>query len=199
MWGDFHVIGIYDGTSFKVTESGSPQRPDSGDDDVIDTPCPEPEGGWRVPDPSRASQAHASRAAQLAEREPGFSGVWVDYYGPTDPDAQSDAEAYGDIILNAAFTGDLEGREETLRDVWGGALCVVEAQHTYKELRAIQKEAAQVGEEEFGLEVLWSDADVTTGRVEIGVVVIDAETRAALDERYGPGIVKVTPSLRPVE
>lgn len=48
-------------------------------------------------------------------------------------------------MLNFAFTGDLTGREEWIREVWGGALCITSAQHTERELRRIVDELVKRG------------------------------------------------------
>lgn len=197
-WGDFHVTGTYDGTAFAVTDAGPPKPPDESDGDSIGTPCAEPPGGWAPVDPARSSQEHVSKAVQAARKLPDFAGVWVDYYGEMDPDARSDEEAYGDIILNVAFTDDPQRHEPELREVWGGPLCLTENERSYREVRAIQRELTDIAEREFGLRLLWSDTDETRGTVGIGVVVIDEETRAKLDERYGEGVIKVDAALRPV-
>src|SRR5687768_7049789 len=44
-WGEFHVIGFYDGSSFDLIEAGPP-RPNVEGDPGFEPPCPEPEGGW---------------------------------------------------------------------------------------------------------------------------------------------------------
>lgn len=195
-WGDYHVTGTYDGDTFTVTGVGPP-RDSETDDDPIGTPCEEPEGGWAPVDASRSGHEAAGRAAQLARKEPDFSGVWFDYYGDTDPAADSDEEAYGDIILNVAFTGDLARHERDLRETWGGPLCLVQHERTYRELRAIQRELEDVAQE-LDLEILGSSTDEVQGTVEITVTAIDTEKRARLEERYGPGVIEVDARLRPV-
>lgn len=196
-WGDFHVVGRYDGDSFSVTEAGPP-KPSHFDDDPIGTPCDEPAGGWAPVDAALASHEHASRAAQTARKEPDFSGVWFDYYGETDPDAQSDAEAYGDIILNVAFTNDLDRHERELREIWGGPLCLQQHERTYRELLAIQNDLTPEGARELDLEILGSSTSEVNGTVEIEVVVVHPDTQERLDERYGDGVVVVRGRLAPV-
>lgn len=193
-WGDFNLVGGYDGDVFTVHEAGPPKEPESGDADRIGTPCPEPAGGWVAADPARASQEDVVDAQREASREPDFAGLWVDYYneppgGPTEEDP-------GDIILNVAFTGDLERHEQELRELWGGPLCVTHHDHTLRELQKMQNTFPA---DEFELETLWSSLDVVAGVVEIGVVVIDEETRQRIDERYGEGVVQVEARLKPVD
>lgn len=183
VWGDYRVTGVYHGETFTVSEVGAPAPPEEQGGDPVDTACAEPAGGWTAVDPARASQEHASRAAQVVRKEPDFGGVWVD------------SEEGSGIILNAAFTGSLERHERELRELWGGPVCLVERDVTYDELRGIQRALNT----EPGLEILWSSTDETSGTVEVGVVVLDTATRSRLDDKYGEGVVEVHAQLRPVE
>jgi hypothetical protein len=195
IWGQYHVVGTYDGEAFTVTEVGPPrQPPQPNDDDPIEARCPEPEGGWEFPDPDRTSEADLQRAMRAAEAEPDFSGFWIDYLDEP-RDAPIDDQR---IVTTAAFTGDLELHEAQLRELWGGPLCVIGHARTYGNLRAIQKELGPDGAEELGLQLLSSGISVEDNVVEIHVVVLDDRARAALDERYGEGTVRATSALAPV-
>lgn len=192
-WGGFHVMGSYDGETLTVHEAGPPANEDPSGSDPIDTPCPEPAGGWRATDPARASQEDVADVQREVSRDPDFAGLWIDYYdeppgGPTEEDP-------GDIILNVAFTDDLERHERELRALWGGALCLSQHDHTEEELQRIQNGFP----DEFDVDVLWSSIDVVRGVVEIGVITIDAETLQRIDDRYGEGVVKVDARLKPVD
>jgi len=60
-WGAFHLVGTYDGASFTViaADRAAPVPPPSAAErskDALKTPCPEPAGGWPVPDPAKASR-----------------------------------------------------------------------------------------------------------------------------------------------
>jgi hypothetical protein len=193
-WGSYHVVGTYDGTSFTLTDVGPP-RPSEGPSDQIVIPCPEPEGGWVASDPSRTTELDRRAAGDLAAGQPDSAGWWVkiihqpgsaDVYGPND------------VVLNAAFTGDIERHRRELARVWGGPLCVVQYQRTEAELLRIQGELTSRGAEAFGVQVLSSNADVVHNRVEVGVVVSDEQIQTAIDERYGEGAVQLLPELHPV-
>jgi hypothetical protein len=171
-----------------VEDAAAPEIPDDPPGSEAGTPCPEPAGGWAAEEPRRGSDEHVKRAADVARREPDFSGLWVDQYG---------GHPYGSILI-VAFTGDLDRHERDLREVWGGPLCMVEHERSQRDLRIIRKDLYETVAD-LGLEVLWSDTDVKAATVEIGVVFIDDATRAELDERYGPGAVEVHAALRPVE
>jgi hypothetical protein len=195
-WGRYHVVGTYDGESFTVIETGPPQPGPSDDGDPIDTPCPEPTGGWKASDPGRTTEADRQAAARAAEAEPDFAGLWVDYIEDFDPAATEDPGTEG-MILNVAFTGDIQRHTAEIGELWGGPLCVVEHSRTEAELHRIQKDL-EPSADELGIQVLSSSTAVVENVVEVGVVVIDPQTRAELDDRYGTGAVHVFPFLQPV-
>lgn len=194
IWGEFHLVGRYDGKTFEVHEVGPPEPVEPEEPDSIGTPCNEPAEGWAATDPARASQEDVVEIQRQVSDDPDFVGLWIDYYneppgGPTEEDP-------GDIILNVSFTGNLESHEQELRELWGGPLCVTEGGKTYKELRDIQRTFDPA---EFGLQDLWSDIDVTQNVVMFGVVVADDVALQKIEQRYGPGVVKIYPRLHPVD
>jgi hypothetical protein len=196
IWGRYHVVGTYDGETFRVIETGPPQSEPGDDGDPIDTPCPEPEGGWVAADPSRTTEADRQAATKAASAEPDFAGLWVDYIDDFDPEAPEDPGTEG-MILNVAFTGDIDRHTAELGELWGGPLCVVQHTRTEAELHRIQKDL-EPSADELGIQVLWSSTAVVDNVVEVGVVAIDPRTRAELDDRYGEGAVRVFPALHPV-
>ena len=153
-----------------------------------------------MPDLDRTSDVDYRKAIADARRRSDYSGAWVDFTG--EPSAFDDADVLSElndkVILTLAFTGDLARHEEEARRAWGGPLCVVEFERTYRELRRMQDEVGEIGEREFGLEVLSTDGLEFRNVVEIYVLIIDAATQKKLDDRYGAGVVEVTAQLRPV-
>lgn len=192
-WGDFHVSGTFDGKVFTVLETGPPQ-PSGAADHPIGSGCPEPAGGWEIPDPSKASDRDRIEVMRAARRSPDFSGLWIDYIGT--PSESSDSD--NDYVLNVAFTGDLQRHEADIREIWGGALCVVGSERTLDELRLIQEELTGRVGQEMGLEVLYASSSENRNVVEIGVTVATEEALRAIEERYGEGVVEVDARLRPI-
>jgi hypothetical protein len=193
-WGDFHVVGTYDGDTFTVFDVGPMERePSRGD--PVDTLCPEPEGGWTSPDLSKASDPDLVALMRAVEEEPDFAGFWIDYV--VEPAGEEVVEP-GDIIANVAFTGDVESHTDMIRTLWGGPLCLVQHERTYEELRRIQRELSDGAAAELGLEVLGSGVSQHDNVVEVGVVVADEAAVAAVEERYGTGAVLLVPALEPV-
>ena len=104
-------------------------------------------------------------------------------------------------IMNVVVTDDVEGTEAAIREAWGGALCVTQREgRTEAELMAIREEADQFIGEKLGLETTWSQGGDVGLAAEVGVVVDPGGAgQAALDARYGSGMVTLYPALRPVK
>lgn len=190
-WGAYHLVGTYGGRSFAVTEVGL-QRDDppaSGTDADFASPCPEPEGGWTGLD--NATQEDDGPAAAYARAQPEYVTSWVTHLDPAERE-------FGPVLLNVVFTGGRERHEAEIRKVWKGPLCVVEREvPPATELARIRKEV-EASLDELGLEMLWSSGPGVEPVIEIGVVVdAGGEAQAALDARYGTGVVRVIPALRP--
>ncbi len=203
-WGDYHVVGTFDGKLFTVTEAGSYERDgESGGDRDFTTPCPEPAGGWVATDPTRVSEEAFDAGASAAQARPDHVALWVDYVGDDTPEELDQRLMDGGAVLqimNVVVAEDVSAAEAAVRQAWGGPLCVTQREgHTERELAAIRREAERLVEEELGLRFVWSsDGDVGLA-AEIGVVIDPGGAgQEALDERYGPGMVQLFPALTPV-
>jgi hypothetical protein len=194
-WGDYHVVGTYDGASFTVLESGPPEVSSPGGGDRFETPCPEPQEGWVATDPAKATEDDLQATVSLAAGFADSSGSWItilrqppgeDSFGPDD------------VVLNLAFTGDPEEHRQQVEEVWGGPLCMIEhRQHSQAELLAIQRELSDRAQD-FDIELLYSWTDVVKERVVAGVVLASAASQAAIDALFGPGIVVMESALQPL-
>ena len=202
-WGDYVVIGSYDPQqdTFTLDRPAVPAgeydgpRPPSEQDEPRGTPCEEPEGGWQVLDPSLTTEASLAEVQRVASELPGFSELWYDQsinpaYGSDDPEEMetlmNDPEK---MVVNVSVTGDVAEAETALREVWGGALCVSQVQHTEAELRRIQDELTGLD----GMLGVGSGSD----RVDLMVVHDDGSLQDSLDEKYGAGVVRVSSALQP--
>jgi hypothetical protein len=204
-WGDFHVVGTYDGETFTVTESGPYDRDaaDRGSERDFSTPCPEPDGGWTAVDPGRASDPDFTAGASVAQARKDYVALWVDYAGDFTPDELAQRLDDGKPVLqimNVVVSEDAAGAEAAIREVWGGPLCVTEREgHTAQELAQIREEAERFIQEELGLRYLWSASGPVGRAAEIGVIVDPGGAgQAAVDERFGSGLVRLVPALTPV-
>jgi hypothetical protein len=156
VWGRYRLVGTYDGASFTVIGANlaPPDRQPSHEEQFKDEPkpaCPEPEGGWQVPDPARRSERYLEPVDRAARAQPDFAGLWLSYLTPM---GNNVAEDPGEFVLNVAFTGDLARREAELRPRWGGRLCVTRQQRTYRQLLGIQRELQGAAGSDLGVRVL---------------------------------------------
>jgi hypothetical protein len=191
-WGEFHVVGSYDGSTFDLISAGPP-RPSVEEEHQFKPPCPEPEGGWTSVDPSKTGEDDRTTLMRTVENIPAYAGLWIGYlHEPID------YEAPGEYVVTVAFTGDPADHEAAIREVWGGPLCLTSAEHTFAELRRTQRDLGDGGAERLGLQMTWSDIDIMDNQVQLGTVVFDPSQQAALDEEYGVGVVRVEPALRVV-
>jgi hypothetical protein len=196
-WGNFHVVGTLEGEAFTVTETG-PYNPGGqafGTDPDFTPPCPEPDGGWVVPDPPHNTQEDTRRAQAYARAQSDYVISWNDHL-------DDELQEFSPVVLVAVFTADAERHEAEIRKMWDGPLCVVRQEgHTGKELGAIRREAERWLQDELGLRMLWSqEGPLGKGAAEVGVIVdLRGAGQAALDERYGSGMVRLFPALRLVE
>ena len=207
-WGEYHVVGTYDGGVLTVTEVGAadPDRLDSGTGTIrsFATPCPEPAGGWPVAEYDLAADEEFAAGAGIAQARPDHVALWVDYGGGYTLEQVDQRVADGKPvakIMNVVVTGDVAETEAAIRKVWRGPLCVVQHEgKTQKELAAIRAEAERFIQEELGLVMTWSQEGDVGLAAEVGVVIdVGGAGQAALDERYGTGMVKLFPGLRSVE
>lgn len=200
-WGDYTLIGTWDGATFTLTEApAEPTMAEPPDEaDRLASPCPEPDGGWQVVDPATATDAAMQAAIEYANAQPDVGGIWVDQsINPAGREEEPDERAMNDparLVLNITFTGDLERHEEAIRERWGGPLCVSAAAVTTQELERIQTEV----QDEAGDGFLHSSVDVVRGEVELGVIVDGGSLQRRFDERYGEGVVRVVAALQPVD
>jgi hypothetical protein len=185
-WGSFFVVGTYDRTRFaaeevideKTAAASFPREPEPD----FRSPCPEPPGGWRAPDPDRSTAEDQEKVFAMAQRLPGYAGAWLDDRGSRSNDPRT-------TVVNVQVTGDVDAAEAKLRGVWGGPLCVSLAKHTEKELTRV---ATEVMSRPGALH-----ASPNRGVVELGMDYDDGTLQRELDERYGTGLVKVHSALRP--
>ncbi len=204
-WGEFVVIGTYDATheTFTLTrpavaaaEYHGGDLPEPAASPVWRTPCPEPDGGWKVVDPTLTSQSTLEQTLQIAQARSDFGGAWVDQSinpatdGGGTPTPEGDLNDPAQLVLNVAVTSDPQAVEAELRRTWGGPLCVSKVQHTERELQQIQSQlASQPG-------LLYSST--SNDRVEATVISDDGTLQQRLDQTFGPGTVVVTSALQPV-
>lgn len=190
-WGEYRVVGSFDGQRLTPTEPpGPPQH--RQDEFKIDTPCAEPPGGWVRPDLKKTGQAALDRVNAAAQKTPGYAGLWL--YNLTPP--KGEQQDLVNVVLNVAFAGDISKREAELRKLWGGALCVVQHKHSEAQLADLRAQA-ETTLRELGVEMLSSSTDVVRGTITVDVTTLTPEQQTKLADKFGE-ILVVSPRLRPL-
>jgi hypothetical protein len=197
--GSYHLVGTFDGERFTLTQpaisdDGMIERPAEPFTD-LSSPCPAPAGGWTPSDPGRATHEAVEAATGRAKTVAGFGELWIDQQ-LSDAELAAAPWTANDqqrIVLNISTTGDIDVMERTLREVWGGSLCVSRAVRADAELAPIQE--AVVGEP--GL--LSVGTEHRTGRVVVEVHRATEERQRQLDAQYGEGVVRLTGKLIPID
>ena len=195
-WGSFALTGTFDGTTFTATSAIPAALYDpmsQPPDPAFTTACTPPAGGWAVLDPATTNQKSMDATFTAASALPGYAGAWIDQ--PVDPavdpalDPAVEAEMNDPtrLIINVAVTEDVAGAEATLRETWGGALCVSEAAYTESQLTALAMELQKLP----GVTSSSAADDV----VQIGVLFDDGSLQEWADTTYGAGRVEITSTL----
>jgi hypothetical protein len=174
-WGDYHVVGTWDGEALTVTEAPGPPRYDDAPDPGFTPVCDEPTGDPEMPPiETWSTDGIADLVRVFVSQDP-----WV---------------------LNVVVRpGGAEAAEAEVRRSWPGLLCVAErAEPTAAELDAVQSEVDALFDEESPLgQPLSSGTFGTQPFVSVSVVVLTDEGRAYAEERWGD-LVQVTGRLQPV-
>lgn len=198
-WGEYRLVGTYGGERFTLTEPAKP-APTVAPGDAYHSvlPCDEPAGGWQPVDESKTTEKRVDQAIYRARSAADSAGAWLahpdaDGLDPDDPQAQQIMTDPMQQVLVLSFTGDLDGRMEWIREVWGGALCLTSAEYKYTDLRRI---ADQVIKREGAIGAGVNEPD---NRVDFEVYRATDALQAELDEKYGKGAVHISGWLKPVE
>jgi hypothetical protein len=204
-WGDFVLVGGWDGSTFTPTEARPATEEDwpRGDDGPPTTPCEEPAGGWRVVDPATTSRAARNEVGRVAEGLPDYGLLsvdqsinprWQDYLdGDWSMEVQQALNDPALTIVNVGVTGDPAAAEPRLREVWGGPLCVYRLANTLERLREV---AVELQDLPGGLGPQFGSI---SNRVELPVIHDDGSIQAWVDEEYGEDVVEVVSALAPAQ
>lgn len=191
-WGSFALTGTFDGTTLAVTDAIPAALYDvasEAPEPEFATPCEPPEGGWGVIDAALTNGESMDATLNAAAGLSGYAGGWIDQ--PDFSGDEADANDPTKLIINVAVTDDVAGAEATLREIWGGALCVSEAAYTEAELGELAMELQNLP----GVTSSSAADDV----VQIGVLFDDGSLQSWVDSTYGDGRVEITSTLVPVD
>ncbi|NIS30936.1 MAG: hypothetical protein GWN73_19280, partial [Actinobacteria bacterium] len=98
-------------------------------------PCDPPQGGWSFEHGPGTSNEALEAAMAYVSAQPGRAGAWVYNLDPTPSEFQP-----AEVVIVAAFSGEVARHEAAIGELWSGPLCVFERSVSEPELRAIQDE-----------------------------------------------------------
>ncbi|MCA1842226.1 MAG: hypothetical protein LC792_03365 [Actinobacteria bacterium] len=205
-WAQVHLVGTFDGHAFHPTAPPSPpgQPPPQP---LPASPCAPPPGGWTVVDESKSTEPDLSAAFTYADSQPDIGASWGSWpkglpeSKPSWP-APEGGPSHHDMVLNLAFTMDLDRHTREARARWGGALCVTQVARTRAELTRVSDDLftadAQTQAAQHGVFLLGGGPDEPTNVVKVEVLIADEVAQRWVDNRYGPGTVVLEGRLRPI-
>ncbi len=193
-WGDYHLVGTYDGHTFTITQPPGPIEAHTAPSVPIKTPCPAPAGGWVVTDRSHFGLDDFNAFTSTARGQPDFAGLWTDNSTPVG----GRVSLFPEQVLTVAFTGNLDLHRAQLRALWGGPICVVQHAYSWARLTQIQQELNGATARALGLQVDSSAIDEVGDVLNVQVVVATPSLQAKVDRRYGRGVVVLSAVLTPV-
>jgi hypothetical protein len=192
-WGGYRLVGTWDGTTFALTEPPElqPSTLPRGEEEDVDftPPCPEPDHGWPTGSSTTFEEWQAFIGA--AQETDDLSAFWFHRRGPgNDPNRD---------VAVVAYTGDVDAHRDSLEEIWSGPLCVVRFERSRDELQDVQRELSDPATTSaLGLHAFASSVDEVHQKVVLDVLVDEPEAQAALDARYGEGLIVLRPALTPV-
>jgi hypothetical protein len=174
-WGSYALTGTFDGTTFTVTDAIPAALYDAmaePQEDPLGAACETP----ATTDTARATPEDLDATLAAASALPGYATAWLT--GTT---------------INVAVTEDEAGAESTLRETWGGPLCVTTVERTDADLNAINQEL------QAALPTLLTSGSFAPDTLDAEVVFDDGSIQDWADATYGDGLVRISSALTPVE
>ncbi len=174
-WGSFALTGTFDGTTFSVTDAIPAALYDAmaePQDEPLGVACEAP----ATTDTARTTPEDMDATLAAATALPGYATTWLT--GST---------------INVAVTEDAAGAESTLRETWGGQLCVTTVEKTDADLNVVNAEL------QAALPTLLTSGSFAPDSLDAQVVFDDGSIQEWADTTYGEGLVRVSSALTPVE
>lgn len=180
----------------RLVLAGSPDetRPETGDRVDFTPPCPAPTAGWSFTAGPGTSDDALNAAMAYVRSQPDQSGAWV-YNLDESPSEFEPVE----LVLVATFTADVERHRAAISEIWSGPLCVAQRSWTEQPLRQIQDELVALNVTDWPPGVFLPSifsVDIIRGAVEVHALIVTTEGQQWLDDRYGPGVVVATSTLK---
>lgn len=174
-WGSYALTGTFDGTTFTATDAIPAALYDAmaePPEEPLGAACETP----ATTDTTKATPEDMDGTLAAASALPGYATAWLT--GNT---------------INVAVTEDAAGAESTLRETWGGELCVTTVEKTDADLNVINTELqGALGE------TLLTSGSFQPDTLDAQVVFDDGSIQEWVDTTYGEGLVRVSSALTAV-
>lgn len=173
-WGSYALTGTFDGTTFTATDAIPAALYDvmpEPQDDPLGAACETP----ATTDTARTTPEDLDATLAAASALPGYATTWL-----------------AGTTINVAVTEDAAGAESTLRETWGGPLCVTTVERTDADLNAVNTEL------QAALPMLLTSGSFAPDSLDAQVVFDDGSIQEWVDATYGEGLVRVSSALTPV-
>lgn len=174
-WGQYALTGTYDGTTFTVTDAipaalyDVMKQPGAGG---LDPACDDA----TTTDPEKATPEDMDATLAAASALPTYASSWL-----------------SNGTISVAVTGDAEAAESTLRETWGGLLCVTVVEKSDADLNEVNQELqAALGDQ------LLTSGSSAPDSLDAQVVYDDGSIQEWADATYGDGLVRISSALVPV-
>ncbi|MEV0800581.1 hypothetical protein AB0I34_23015 [Kribbella sp. NPDC050281] len=171
-----------------------------GPPDTDPVPCPEPAGGWPVPDPTRNDLPSTAAVERLVEQQPErFGATWVAFADGTVRPAR--AWTVPVVLVVNLLDGDVDQARRDLQPLYDGNLCVSPGNVTTSRLtEAAHKGTALARDTHNGI---WEisgvgpDGEYSGGPVKVGLVVVDERLYGEF-QKIGLDLLNLHPAVRPI-
>jgi hypothetical protein len=200
-YGYARLRGIWHDHTIAVDEQAIPAANAlNGPLDTDPVPCPEPAGGWPVPDPPRIDLPSTAAVERLAAQHPErFGATWVAF--PEGMPQNGRAGTVPVVLVVNLLDGDVDQARRDLEPLYDGTLCVSPGNVTTSRLT----EAARTGDSlaRDSRNGIWTISGVAPGGeyvggpVEAHLLVLDERLYGEF-QKIGFDLFNLHPAVRPI-
>jgi hypothetical protein len=201
-FGYARLRGIWHDHTIAVDEQSTPaagalNRPP----DTDPVPCPEPAGGWPVPNPPRNELPSTAAVERLVEQQPErFGATWVAFPdGMTQPGR---AWTVPVVLVVNLLEGDVDQARRDLQPLYDGTLCISPGRVTHSRLtEAAHKGLALARDTRNGIWAIsgLGPTEEETGRepIKVHLIVVDERLYGEF-QKIGLDLLLLYPAVRPI-
>lgn len=200
-FGYARLRGIWHDRTIAVDEQSMPAANALNGPDTDPVPCPEPAGGWPVPDPPRNDLPSTAAVERLVEQQPErFGATWVAF--PDGMTRPARAWTVPVVLVVNLLKGDVDQARRDLQPLYDGTLCISPGRVTHSRLI----EAARKGESlaRDSRNGIWAISGLGPTEEETGLEPIKVHLLVVDERLYGEfqkiglDLLLLYPAVRPI-